>query len=204
MKPRLMLTIVALAIAPAAVSAHALDEYVQALKIGVTSHRLELQLALTPGINVASEVLRHVDVDGDEVISTEEAKAYGRHVIADLAATLDGTAITLLLHRVEVPTSGDLRAGSGVIRIEAVAADAARPGEHRFVLRNKHLPTMSVYLANALLPESRDVQIKRQSRDERQQTYLLDYEIGGDSSTPLAWMFVASIALLGLVGGRML
>jgi hypothetical protein len=184
------------------VEGHTPDEYVQALKVGVSAGRVEVHLALTPGVNIADDLLRRIDSNRDDVLSTEEAEAYGRLLIADLSALINDRPVSLTLERVEVPMPGDLRAGDAIIRVEAVITDAPRRGEHRLTIRNRHLASMSVYLANALLPKSREVAIVRQSRDLRQQTYELTYTIDGTVSQRWMWTLLAFTSLVVLVRAR--
>jgi hypothetical protein len=185
-----------------AVDAHTLDEYVQALRVGVRSARLLVFLDLTPGINIAAHVLQRIDGDGDDALSPTEAEAYARSVIADLAITLDGDDVALSLVRVETPAAEELRDGQGTIRIEASTSASIPSGRHRLVVRNGHLPDSSVYLANALLPDAADIRILQQARDFRQQTYSLDYEIRGANTAALAWLLAASTILTMLVCAR--
>lgn len=178
--------------------AHPLDEYVQALKVGVTPGRIDVQLVLTPGINIVSDVLCLIDLDGDDQLSVEEAESYGRRVLADLSARLDERDVILTMTRVELPMPGDLRGGNAVIRIDAVIEHRSARGEHRLAIHNAHLPSTSVYLANALLP-GEDVRIVRQSRDYRQQTYWLEYQVQETRAPSLGWLLVAGAGLVALV-----
>ena len=200
---RTLLLLLLVGLTPArAADGHALDEYVQSLKVGVAAGRIEIHLALTPGINIADQVIRRIDTDRDDVLSAEEAEAYGRSVLADLSARMDGREASLALARVELPMPGDLRAGNAAIRIDAIFADAPRRGEHRLAIRNAHLTTTSVYLANALVPDSPDLRIVRQSRDPRQQNYELTYSIGGAVGSRWMWTLLAFTSLVVLVRAR--
>ena len=187
-----------------AADAHTLNEYVQALRVDVGSARLLVYLDLTPGTNIAAHVLQRIDGNGDGALSPTEAEAYARSVIADLAITLDGHDVALSLVRVETPAAEELRDGQGAIRIHTSARPSTPNGRHRLVVRNGHLPSLSVYLANALLPDAADIRILQQSRDLRQQTFSLDYEIRGVNRTALAWLLAASTMLTLLVSARRL
>src|SRR5579862_2598883 len=56
--------------------AHRLDEYLQATLVTIDPVEIRFQINLTPGVEVADEVLDQVDRDHDGVISTNEASAY--------------------------------------------------------------------------------------------------------------------------------
>ena len=195
-------TIVTVLVASASASAHAPDEYVQRLRVDVTPEGLLLSLDMTPGAAIVNQVLERIDRDRDGVLSLEEAQAYGHAVLADLTSTLDGRAVPLSLARVELPMPADLRAGNAAIRVDAAIASTDVGGQHRLMLRNTHLPEISVYLANALQPASDDIRILRQVRDSRQQSYELDYELGDGRSAQLTWLLLAVVSIASLAGWR--
>jgi hypothetical protein len=178
--------------------AHTLDEYVQALRVSVTGTEIQIFLDLTAGTNIASTIIGRVDTNGDGTLSPAEAEAYGRAVLGDLIFTLDDAAVPLSLSRVEVPTPGEIRERQAAIRITASAPHTGGDGPHRLAIRNTHLPALSVYLANALLP-GEDVRIVRQSRDYRQQTYWLEYQVQETRAPSLGWLLVAGAGLVALV-----
>ena len=179
--------------------AHRLDEYLQAARVAVWSTGIVVHLDLTPGVSLASDVIATVDRDGDGRMSPLEAEAYGRVVLGDVSARLDGAPLGLTLTRVEVPTSGEIRDGVGTIRIEAAGAThAGRPGPHQFELRNTHRSESSVYLANALAPQDADIRIVQQRRDRRQQVFSLDYEVRGSKGAAARWLVAAAAALTAL------
>jgi hypothetical protein len=190
--------------AGAALRAHALDEYVQATRIAVTSNGVVLSLGMTPGVAIAPAIVDRLDRSGDGTFSAGEAEVYGRSLIADLDLTLDGAPLPLSLVRVEVPTAGEMREGRGTIDVEVRGDAAMRPGRHRLVLRNAHLPAMSVYLANALRPESSAIRIVQQTRDERQQTFRLDFDAGSGHTAraQLGWLLTGTVIVASLVGLR--
>jgi hypothetical protein len=179
---------------------HALDEYIQALRVGIEPACLSLSLDLTPGVKVAAEIVRRIDGNGDGRFSPAEAETYGRAVIADLALSVDGDAVPLSLLRVEIPLAGELREGQGTIRLQVSAPSTT--GLHRLVVRNGHMPAQSVYLANALLPDTPAVRIVRQSRDVRQQTFFLDYEVRRVRAAGLVWVLIGGAMLTTLARAR--
>jgi hypothetical protein len=182
-----------------ALRAHALDEYVQGTRVDVTPKGVALVVDLTPGVAIAQAIVDRLDGDRDGVFSPSEAESYGRALIADLDLSLDGSPLSLSLERIEAPPAGEMREGRGTIRLTTWSDAPLQPGRHRLVLRNSHLPGMSVYLANALLPDSRDVRILEQTRDVRQQRFELDFEMTHSSSAAAGWLLVGCAVLAGLV-----
>jgi hypothetical protein len=158
--------------------AHRLDEYLQATRVGVTLDRVELSLDLTPGVAIVPELLPTMDPDGNRRLSGKEQKAYAQRVLRDLRLELDGKQMSLKLSRLSFPPYVDLGGGEGVIHLLAVAKiPRLTPAQHEVVFRNNHLPNISVYLVNALLPGSRGITITRQMRDELQKVYCLEFQV---------------------------
>ena len=182
--------------------AHGLDEYVQALRVGVSRDAVTLHLGLTPGVAVAGGVIALIDADEDGTISPLEAERYGRSVLADLHVRLDGAALAFQMTRVDVPPAGEMREGLGTIHIEATSRVSPRSGGHAIVVRNGHHPDQSSYLANALLPEDNAVRVLRQDRDATQQTFTLRFEIAGDRTSAMGWMLGGAALLLVHAGWR--
>jgi nickel/cobalt transporter (NicO) family protein len=183
-------------------AAHGLDEYVQALRVGVARDRVTLDLGLTPGVAVAAKVIARLDVDADGTISPFEAERYGHMVIDDLAVTLDGTPLALRLAHIDVPPPGEMRDGLGTIRITAVGPASLPTGRHAIIVRNIHRLEPRSYLANALLPEEDAIRVVRQERDATQQTFTLNVEIAGDRTTALGWTLAGAALLLLHAGWR--
>ena len=176
--------------------AHGLDEYVQALRVGVATDRVTLDLGLTPGVAIAASLIARLDGDGDGAISPSEAERYGRIVIEDLNVSLDGAPLAFQLGRVDVPPAGEMRDGLGTIRLEATSRVSPRSGGHAIVVRNGHHPDQSSYLANALLPQNDSIRVLRQERDATQQTFTLNVEIAGDRWMAMGWTLGGAALLL--------
>jgi hypothetical protein len=177
----------------AGVGAHRLDEYLQAARIAVQPSAVSVVLDLTPGVALAPEIIHGLDQDHDGRVSPEEAGAYGRALLSEIDARLDGAPLPLTLRRVEVPTSEEMRWGEGTIRVELIAPAPGTSGRHLFEMRNTHRSAQSVYLANALAPDTSEVTILRQERDPRQQTFRLHYQTQPAAGASAWW-------LVGLAG----
>jgi hypothetical protein len=157
---------------------HRLDECLQATRIAVAINRIDLSIDLTPGLAIVGEFLLGIDKDRDGRISDEERDTYARHVLQNLQVGLDGKALTLTLTNVAFPALREVRAGLGVIRIQATASFAPlKPGANTLSLTNLHLPGISVYLVNALVPKDRAIRIMKQTRDESQKDYRLEFRV---------------------------
>lgn len=150
-------------------SAHRLDEYLQATLVDISPGDVRLRLNLTPGVEVADQVLTLIDRDGNGSISEEEATAYCELLKRDLTLRIDQRDAALKVSAARFPESSELREGFGIIQIEFTATPGSlKPGDHHLTLENRHLPKLSVYLFNAAKPADHEVQIARQTRNPDQ------------------------------------
>ena len=175
-----MKSIVVLAVVLLLVSAqaHRLDEYLQATRIAVTLHRIDLAIDLTPGVAIAQELLPSIDPEGSARIHPRQGERYAQRVLKDLLLDLDGKRQPIELLSATFPARADMEVGEGTIHLQAVAKiSTLEPGHHEIRFRNGHLPKISVYLVNALVPENKAIQIGRQIRDELQREYRLRIEV---------------------------
>jgi len=155
-----------------------MDEYLQALLVGIGPDSVTLDLALTPGSGMAGPVARLIDADGDLRISGAEGAAYARSLTGDLDLELDGRRVPLPQPEARFADVEGMRDGTGTSRmIWNVAGTAFKPGEHRLTLHNRHLAGASVYLANALQPESPLISIQGQSRNTNQSELTVLFEV---------------------------
>lgn len=159
--------------------AHRLDEYLQATRISVATNRIDVSMELTPGVAVVDKVLAVIDKDRDGRISEAEVAAYAQRVLKDIQVGIDEEVLAMNLTDTSFPTLEGLKKGMGVIRIKATApVIPLSMGKHTLTLTNTHLPAISVYLVNALTPKDRAIKITKQTRDELQKTYRLEFSVG--------------------------
>ena len=160
----------------ASTSAHRLDEYLQAARVTIEPNRVVIDLDLTPGVAVAGVVLADIDRDRDGSISSGEAQAYVARVLSDLTLAIDGGPLALSARASTFPAMQALRTGVGTIQLRLAAElPTLQPGTHRLALRNAHLPRVSAYLANVLVPASERVDVTNQRRDYNQRALDIDY-----------------------------
>jgi hypothetical protein len=163
--------------AAAPVSAHQLDEYLQAARLAVARDRVVVDLVLTPGASIAARVLAGIDGDRNGVLSPLEIEAYARRVLQDMTLRVDDEGRALELVRADAASGSELRDGIGTIRLQASAALALPPGRHRVIFENGHEPEVAVYLANAVMPASSDVTLGPPRRDPLQRRIEIDVEL---------------------------
>lgn len=177
--PTILLLLMAWAFwTPQSSVAHRLDECLQAARIAVAETRVEIELDLTPGADMATRFLALIDLDRDGRFSTAEGEAFADRVKNSVTVKLNGTAKLLESAVEELPPLGDIKAGTGVIRLRlTMEHPALPPGLHRVGFQNRHLPETSVYLANALVPDSKHIQVIRQHRDDTQRDYELEFSV---------------------------
>ncbi len=162
--------------------AHRLDEYLQAALISVATNRIDFSLELVPGVAVADQLLVVIDKNHDGQISTVEGNAYAQRVLSDVHARLDEKQLALSGGDISFPALGEVKAGVGAIRIKATAKiGQLSAGNHALSLTNAHLPAVSVYLVNALVPKDPAIQITKQTRDELQSYYRLEFAVSSST-----------------------
>src|SRR6266567_5637281 len=167
------------------VSAHRLDEYLQATTIAVEKDHVALRLRLTPGVDVARQVLASIDTSGDAVISETEQQAYAEQVRHDLSLTIDGQSSRLRLISSSFPEIEEIKEGMGDI-VLAFEADLPPGGSrHRLTFENRHQSDVAVYLVNCLLPSDPAISIVGQDRNYDQSSYRLQFA-RGEPATPQA------------------
>ena len=161
-----------------AASAHRLDEYLQAVRIAVSTNHIDLSIDLTPGVAIVDQLLVVIDKDRDGVVSKSEQGVYAHRVMKDIQVALDDKAETFRIVKTTFPAIDEMKEGVGVIRIRATAAiEPMAAGNHTLTVTNTHLPAISVYLVNALVPKDPAISISKQTRDELQKVYRLEFKV---------------------------
>lgn len=185
------LAALAIAVAWAPVSAHRLDEYLQAARVGIDPDRVTVELDLTAGVAVAARVLADIDRDRDGRISPAEAQAYVDRVMSALAFDVDGVPLATHVTGTHFPDVDAIRAGEGTIRIDVAARTThLSGGAHHFHFRNTHRGDISVYMANALVPSDERVRISDQQRDGDQRTLDVAYVLADATE---GWSVLSSL-----------
>ena len=187
-------------IAAGGVSAHRRDEYLQAARLAIEPAAVRLEMDLTPGIAMAEAIIAGIDRDRDGSLSPAEQHAYGMLVVSAVDVEFDGHAVRAELSGVGFPELDAVRRGEGTIRVRSTAVlTPASAGLHQLLFRNRHHPEQSVYLANALVPETSQVSITAQRRDREQTELAIDYLLRGDPPRGSGGWLVAVIAAGTLV-----
>jgi hypothetical protein len=186
-------------------SAHRLDECLQAARIAIEPDHIEIELSLTPGVEVAAAMLDDIDRDHDESLSATEQQAFVRRVVAALDLAHDGRSLDLVAGAVTFPPMDSLRRGEGAIQLLSSAGLTPQlHGRHQVSFSNRYRPDMSVYLANALVPRSDRIAVTAQRRTVEQRDLRIDYTLHPGRSTS-AWILGGVVMALGgvLGGGRL-
>jgi hypothetical protein len=167
------------------VTAHRLDEYLQATTISLEKHRVQAQLRLTPGVAVFARVMAIIDTDHDGMISTGEQRAYAERVLEDLSVAVDGDRLRLRINSVKFPGTAEMKEGRGEIQIGFAADVPHVRHERKLVFENHHQRPIATYLVNCLVPRDADIRIASQKRNYEQSLYELHYVQGRIRSTRL-------------------
>jgi hypothetical protein len=170
------------------VSAHRLDEYLQAALFSVEKDRVQVSMRLIPGVAVSSTLLAKMDANRDGVLSESEQRAYADRLLADLSLSVDGQRLQPRLLSMEFPKIADMQEGLGEIHLDFSAQlPASGAANRRLIFENHHESRVSAYLVNCLVPRDRDIRIVAQNRNELQSYYQLNYVQSGSQpfQTPM-------------------
>src|SRR5262245_16855287 len=110
---------------PLTISAHRLDEYLQATRLSIATDGIVLKMDLTPGVDVGPMIFALINTNRDGRISETEGKAYANRVLRETVLEVDGTRHGLELVSYQFPSFQEMSTGTGVIRIEARTAWAS-------------------------------------------------------------------------------
>jgi hypothetical protein len=192
---------IAVAISAAvSVSAHRLDEYLQAARIGIEPDRVDIELDLTPGADVARRLVSEIDQNRDGVLGRDEIRAYSANVLRDVGLQVDDRPQALGVIDSQFPGVAAMLKGEGTIQLRLSArVSGLAAGDHRLLFLNAHHADVSAYLANALVPEGARVEVITQRRDPAQRQLEIDYVLRNAADRarpPLAPTIIGAIALL--------
>jgi hypothetical protein len=153
---------------------------------------------------VASRIFSLIDTNHDGRISEDEGRAYAEQLRHSIELLIDGVPVSPKLIPGQFPELAEMNEGTGMIRLQGSADfPAVAAGRHALYYRNRHEPSISVYLSNALVSSDKQVEITAQHRDNAQDELIIDYRLAGDSHWPsLWWLLVAApLAAVGVHNG---
>jgi hydrogenase/urease accessory protein HupE len=187
------------------VFAHRLNEYLEATTISLTRSKISLELRLTPGVAVAADILKAIDLNHDNQFSPGEQHAYLNALGSDLKLALDGRAMPIQVTSSSFPTAESITKGTGDIIIDFELPVSKTGTAHELQLTNAHYKAISVYLVNCLLPTDTGIAVTNQIRNANQSFYQLNFTIGklqaGATSASLAqsnhWAIIKTYLLHG-------
>jgi hypothetical protein len=182
-----MLWLVAFLSVPTMGWSHRLDECLQASFISVGPGRIDVEVSLTPGVEMVGWILPSIDPDHDGTVSAAEGAAYAERVRSGLSLKVDARELPLWCSGSRFPGVAEMAEGLGVVHLQFSAAVAGLvPGIHRLSFQNHYLTNYSVYQANALVPGSRAIGIVRQERNLLQTRLEFDYTLAADIDPTVA------------------
>jgi len=155
---------------------------------------------------MASATIRTIDSNGDGVFSLMERRAYAETVLNNINVRMDeGPVLRLALADSNFPAPHTMKNGDGPITI-TLQAELPRLGNggHRLRFRNDYATAGSVYLANALVPDTPRIAITSQDRDAVQHELTIAFTVVAARSSvdQLSWIAVAGVLLLALLLAR--
>jgi hypothetical protein len=180
--------------------AHRLDEYLQATRLSIDIEHVDLEIDLTAGAALASNVFAWIDTNRDGEISRAEGEVYARLMLRSVVLKIDGCPVPVTLTGTSFPQFRDMSLGVGTIRLRATAkVPSEGAGRHQVSFLNTHQPESSVYLVNALVPANPRIQLGDPRRDQAQHSLKLGYTVKADAPSPLERTF-APLARSVMIG----
>ena len=161
----------------ASARAHRLDEYLQATTIALAHDHILLHLRLTPGVDVAENVIRQIDRNGDGRLSFAERQSYVWQITQRLSFSLNGHSDRLLAEVAKFPSLTAMRTGTGVIDLQIRIQTGLQKGNYHLAYNNRGAGPETVWLVNCLQPQDPEIHIVQQKRSETQSSYLLDFAV---------------------------
>jgi hypothetical protein len=187
--------------APVPADAHRLDEFLQATRLSIDRNAIGVEIDLTAGASIASEVFGWIDTNHDGRISSDEGDAYARQMLRAVTLSVDGHRAPVTLVESRFPERDAMNLGVGVIRLRAVATvPAAGAGRHSVSYSNTHRANQSVYLVNALIPDDSRIQIGDQRRDRAQHGLTLDYDVTMSATQSRTYWMLTAFAMVTFLG----
>ena len=177
-------------------SAHRLDEYLQATLLSLHAAWVTAEMTLTPGVAVWPELLKSIDTNGDGAVSESEQRVYADRVLRELSLIVDGHRLSPQLVSVAFPEAVELAEGRGEIRVDYDARLPEGRGARRLQLENRHESKIAAYQVNVLAPTEAGLEIVEQKRNATQSEYEVAFRQPGTSTWVPAW---AGLVLLGVV-----
>ncbi len=157
-----------------------MDEYLQATLFTVERDHIAISMRLTPGVEVFAKVLAAIDTSGAGVVSNAKQQAYAEKVRRDLSLSIDDSPLPLRLVDFTFPTLEEMKQGIGEILLRFEVPIPPGGARRRLVFENHHLPAISVYMANCLVPSDPSIRVIAQDRNVNQSFYQLDYSQADD------------------------
>ena len=154
---------------------------------------------MTPGIALAESVISDLDRNRDGSLSADERAAYGNLILGTIEIDVDGRPVDVQLGSATYPDFNAMRRGEGTIQLQLTATlQDLTAGAHQLAYRNRSHSDGSVYLANALVPESDRVAIAGQQRDSNQSELIINFVVRPPATRGHVWLLgglVVSAAL---------
>ncbi|MFT9257180.1 MAG: hypothetical protein ABF535_03805 [Acetobacter sp.] len=167
----------ALFVLPASVWAHRMDRTLQATTITLAQDHIMLHLRLTPGQDVAENIIRQMDRNGDGRLSFAERQAYVAQIEQRLSFSLNGHPAPLVAEIARFPSFTAIRTGSGIIDLQFRIKVSLQQGTYRLAYDSQGMGPETVWLVNCLMPRDPAIHVIQQKRSVNQSSYTLDFSV---------------------------
>ena len=187
----------------ARVSAHRLDEYLQAARHRDRAGSRGVDWTDAGHRRGADAIVADIDRDGDGILGRDETRAYSSNVLRDVGLQVDARPQTLGVVDSAVSGIDAMLKGEGTIAAWTVRASVwARGGQSsRAVPERASSRQVSAYLANALVPEGARVEVIAQRRDTAQRQLEIDFVLRDSLDRERPSLLPTVIAAIAVLAG---
>jgi len=158
--------------------AHRLNEYLEATTISLANGKIHFEYRLTAGVEIVSDLLKRIDLNGDSRLSEIEQRSYLVSFEHDISLSLDGHYTKLKVFSFSFPTVEDMKKGLGDIIVDFEADLNPNVTSHHLKLKNIHQSAIAVYMVNCLMPADTNIHVINQIRSADQSDYQLNFKTG--------------------------
>lgn len=167
----------ALLVAAISASAHRTSGLLQASLVEVLPTQVRIEVTLTPGIDIAPEIIALLDLNRDGEFSEIESEAWSELFMAKQNVTVDGQSLPLTLQSVRTSPLSEMTSGHAeIVMCFTGALGKLATRSRTIVCVNRYEPIPCAYQCNGLVPKAPGVRINSHRRDARQQELTLEAE----------------------------
>lgn len=202
--PRILPWLAAILLPVLPLRAHRMEGLLQSSLVEVFPDRVEVEVTLLSGIDVAPQVIGLVDIDVDGALQTIELESWAGGFLRTQQLRLDGVPQRMKVRSVRSSLPSTWREGHGELVVQLVADLGERMrGDHTLEIENGYDEMPATFQCHGLVPKSPGVQIRSHRRGAKERTLILEASVLAPPAAPTAgragWSLATGLVMLGLL-----